>query len=456
MKTKKSSWHRQRLAACLCMLLLGLSCELARQGTPPPRSIDRPDRITIFLTGNELGELQPCGCSGGQLGGLDRRATIFSTAPKHSRLIVDTGSLVAGDGEQDLIKLNTIIRAFDLLDYDLVSLTAEDIDRLNNLGLLNGIGSIFNVIAGKQPVDTNIAGQFSKDLSLNGEKVAVTVAAFDPESNPIERINELFAAPANVRAVNILILTHSDAGIIESVIQTAPTVDCVVCPSDSDEPLVVGQPSQERPLVFSVGRYGRYVCRLQITEAAQGGGRLQVAFQDIAVKEELPQEADLVRLYKDYQQLVKEHRLLEKYPRFSLPHGLGYVGSDACRFCHQHEYQQWQTTAHAHAYATLEKVGSQFDPECVLCHVVGMKYTSGFISQEQTAHLKDVGCENCHGPGSEHVKTLGKIKTTGPKSTCLDCHTPEKSTEYAGNEAAYLEKIIHWSRPKSAADGKKE
>jgi len=170
------------------------------------------------------------------------------------------------------------------------------------------------------------------------------------------------------------------------------------------------------------------------------------------VQEKLQQEPALVGLYKDYQQLVKEHNLVQKYPRFSPPEGLKFVGSDACRSCHQYEYQQWRTTAHAHAYATLEKVGSQYDPECVLCHVVGMEYESGFISQEQTAHLKDVGCENCHGPGSEHVKTLGKLKTAGPKSTCLNCHTPEKSTEYAGNEAAYLEKIIHWQEPKAASN----
>jgi nitrate/TMAO reductase-like tetraheme cytochrome c subunit len=148
-------------------------------------------------------------------------------------------------------------------------------------------------------------------------------------------------------------------------------------------------------------------------------------------------------LYKDYQQMVKEQHLVEKHPRFSAE-GLKFAGSDACKSCHQYEYQQWRTTTHARAYATLEKVGSQFDPECVVCHVVGMEYESGFISDKQTPHLKDVGCENCHGPGSEHIKTLGKTKTAGPKSTCLDCHTPDKSTEYAGNEADYLQKIVHW------------
>jgi hypothetical protein len=78
-----------------------------------------------------------------------------------------------------------------------------------------------------------------------------------------------------------------------------------------------------------------------------------------------------------------------------------------------------------------------------------MEYESGFVSEEKTLHLKNVGCENCHGPGSEHIRTLGKAKTTEPKSVCLDCHTPEHSGDYAGNERSFLEKIIHWKRPGS-------
>ena len=159
-------------------------------------------------------------------------------------------------------------------------------------------------------------------------------------------------------------------------------------------------------------------------------------------------------MYKTYQRLVKEDNLLEEYPRFILPGGLEYAGSESCKQCHEYEYEQWSKKVHAHAYATLEKVGSQFDPECVICHVVGLKYESGFVSEQETSHLKNVGCENCHGPGSEHNVTLGKAKTTEPKSMCLDCHTPETSGEYAGNEQLYLEKIVHWKEPNLPADVK--
>ena len=76
-----------------------------------------------------------------------------------------------------------------------------------------------------------------------------------------------------------------------------------------------------------------------------------------------------------------------------------------------------------------------------------MEYESGFISEQKTSHLKNVGCENCHGPGSEHIRTAGNTALTEPKSGCIDCHTPEHSGEYAGNEGVFLEKIVHWREP---------
>jgi len=218
--------------------------------------------------------------------------------------------------------------------------------------------------------------------------------------------------------------------------------------------MIVSDPNK-RPLVISVGRYGRYVGMLQI-RSADAEDKLKLSFSAIPITEDLRPNSSLVELYKFYQQLVRDETLVEEYPRFPLRNGLEYMGSESCKGCHEHEdeYEKWSTKAHAHAYATLERVGSQFDPECVVCHVVGMQYESGFVSAEKTGHLKNVGCENCHGPGSEHIRSGGKVKTTKPKSGCADCHTPETSGEYAGNEERYLEKIIHWREPNTPGNVK--
>ena len=133
-----------RLVTCICVLAVGTSCLLV---IPTKPSAQESDVLTVFLTGNELGVLKPCGCSGGQLGGLDRRAVVFNTVRPSKRMIVDTGSFVEGDSEQDLIKFDIVIQAFNLLDYDLVNLTEKDIQIAQNRGLLDSICSVLNVIS---------------------------------------------------------------------------------------------------------------------------------------------------------------------------------------------------------------------------------------------------------------------------------------------------------------------
>ena len=461
----------KQLVTCICVLAFGASCVSDVSSEPSAKS--RPahstsnrmggarhktDVLTVFFTGNGLGELKPCGCSGGQLGGLDRRAAVLNSVPEHKRLIVDTGSLVKSDSEQDLIKFNIILQAFKLLDYDVVSLSEEDIEIGKNVGLLEDIGPVFDIISPHGSSGANIPVKFTKRLPLGGKTAIVTIAAFDAKSAPIEQMGQLFTTASDVspstiepepdtHRINILILNHCDDAIIDFIARRMPIVDCVVCPAESDEPVVIGD-SQKRPLVFTVGRFGRYVCKLQITDTTEGKDKPKLSFLAIPVEEDLKPEDSLVQLYKDYQQLVRERNLLEKYLRVPLPDGLEYAGSESCKACHEYEYGKWSRNVHAHAYAILERVGSQFDPECAVCHVVGMEYESGFVSEQKTGHLKNVGCENCHGPGSEHIITAGQTGFTELKSACIDCHTPEQSGDYAGNERDFLEKIVHWREPK--------
>ncbi len=425
------------------------------QPVPLMKSIDKTDVLTFFFTGNELGALKPCGCSGGQLGGLDRRFAILDSVPKQSRLIIDTGSLVKNDGEQDLIKFNILIQAFGLLDYDLVSLSEKDIEIGKNLSLLDGTITAVNMISSHRTADLDLPVKFSKRLLLKDKTVTVTVAAFNAKSESIERVRELFPPEAGGQSINILISNHCDPAIIDSIASSLPFVDCLVCPTESDEPMVIGDPDG-KPLVFSVGRFGRHVCGLQITEDTKSKDGLKLSFFDIPVGEDLEQESSLVELYSDYQQIVRQYNLLEKYPRFTLPDGLKYDGSDSCASCHEYEYIEWMNKPHAKAFATLEKAGSQYDPECVICHVVGMDYESGFISERKTPLLKNVGCENCHGPGSEHNKNPEVVLTTitEPNSVCITCHTPEHSNDYAGNEEEKLQLIKHWREPNEPSNVK--
>ncbi|UCD53460.1 MAG: hypothetical protein JSW27_12565 [Phycisphaerales bacterium] len=399
----------------------------------------------LFFTGSERGALKPCGCSGGQLGGLSKRAAIFNAVPSQSRMILDAGDLVADDGEQDLIKFGVLFEAYQLLGYDVVHLTERDVEIGHNLGLLRGRDYAFEIISSHwDATRDDRPWAFRKHFAMRGRDVFVNVASFDAQIDTAERAAIFFDSLPEARNVNVLILQNCPVEARKHWAERSGA-HCLLCPIDSDDPQVLSEPDTN-PVVISPGRLGRHIVRLQVNWPESNTGPT-LHFEDVPVEETLPEDEVLVHLYRQYQQLVGESQLLENYPRVPLPDDLRFVGSENCASCHEYEYSRWKTKAHADAFATLAKVGSNRDPECVVCHVVGMDRASGFVTEEKTPEMKNVGCENCHGPGSEHVRTWGQAVTVEPRATCRDCHTPEHSSGFAGHEAEYMQKIVHWREP---------
>ncbi len=420
------------VAAGICMLVVGLSCPSTIVAPAPP--LPQGWELAVFFTGNELGSLRPCGCSGGQLGGIEKRAAIFNRVPASRRLIVATGGLVQNEREQDLMKFRILFEAFQLLSYDVANLTHQDYKMAGRLGVLEDPQLSVPILhAGEQ----GRPALFTKRVTVGGREILVNI--MPSISSP-----RAGAGPeANDATVNILVLEQYDPNSMRQA-GSLSDVDGIVCLSNSEEPQLLSKPG-DVPVVFSVGRFGRYVCRLDV-KAPAGTGRPVLHFEPIPITGDLPDDPALVQLYRQYQQLVAQSDLLENYPRIPLGEKLTYVGSGQCNECHDHqaEYDHWLTTDHAHAFAALKNVGSDRDPECVICHVSGLEYESGFVNEAKTSHLTGVGCENCHGPGSAHIEGHGKVLTVPPKTTCHQCHTPEHDGEFAAQEEEKMKKIMHW------------
>lgn len=110
-----------------------------------------------------------------------------------------------------------------------------------------------------------------------------------------------------------------------------------------------------------------------------------------------------------------------------------YVGSLACRDCHPDEYDNFSTYAKKSiSFQSIERQMKHLTPEeikqCYPCHTTGYGKPGGFVSVEETPHLKNAGCEVCHGPGAIHVKSEdpGDIKTKMNKKDCETCHISER------------------------------
>lgn len=440
----------KRLVSLHCILLLWVGCfsvnaQKKTSTTPPDPSCQAADETaTVFFTGNILSTLKPCGCAAGQLGGFERRAAVLQKARPDSRFVIDTGNLLAAQTDQDVIKFGIIIQAMSMLKYDLVNMAAGDLKIAKDLGLLDN--TPFSVIS-YAAEDDKVPVRHTKRLKIGKGSILVTVATADTDLGQTPRISKLFPKKTTQPQLNILLLNNCDNDI--AGIADIDIVDVVVCPTFSDEPRIV-ESKETGPLTISVGRLGKYVGRLTVTIGA--GGKPKLDYSSVAVDEDLPTDPDLVELYEDYQFMVEMENLLERIERVPPPDGAEYVGSETCLDCHEDEYEKWSSARHSHAYQTLVDSGSQYDPECIECHVVGMNYETGFVSQDSPKDLRDVGCEVCHGPRSLHVDAVSfdepNPEPAMPLFKCGQCHTPEHSPGFQGHEKEYRAKIRHWTEQK--------
>lgn len=110
-----------------------------------------------------------------------------------------------------------------------------------------------------------------------------------------------------------------------------------------------------------------------------------------------------------------------------------FVGSLACKKCHPEEYDNFMTYAKKSvSFQSIEKQMRHLTPEeirqCYPCHTTGYGKPGGFVSIEETPHLKNAGCEVCHGPGAEHARTGDQTTIIGnlSKIDCEGCHISER------------------------------
>ena len=100
-----------------------------------------------------------------------------------------------------------------------------------------------------------------------------------------------------------------------------------------------------------------------------------------------------------------------------------YVGVDTCKTCHVAAFDVWSKTGHGHAYKTLADDSKEFNLDCVGCHVTGYEKPGGSTVTD-VAVLKDVQCETCHGPGSQHAADpmANALPDKIEEQVCTGCH----------------------------------
>jgi YVTN family beta-propeller protein len=125
-----------------------------------------------------------------------------------------------------------------------------------------------------------------------------------------------------------------------------------------------------------------------------------------------------------------------------------YLGVQECAGCHSgpamgYQFSRWRLSAHARAYAVLATAEAgriaadggvdgdpQQSPACLRCHATGWLESAGGFGGRWAAD-EGVGCEACHGPGSEYsAEAIMRDRRAavaaglrrGGREVCRPCH----------------------------------
>ena len=449
---------------------------------------DKP-QVALFLTGQQNGYIEPCGCTGleNQKGGLIRRDT-FLKQLREGRgwdvVALDVGNQVRRFGRQAEIKFQTAAEGLRKMNYAAITFGPDDL-RLS-------VDEVFAAVAAENPDNINYLSSNASLLGFTpshriveagGKKIGITGVLGSKElqrisnpevelGDPQAGLRESWAALEKENCDLYVLLAHASLEESRELARAFPGFQIVVTAGGAGEPTLLPETIEgTQTQMIQVGTKGMYVGVVGIYDDAEN----PIRYERVALDAQFKDSEDMLKLLAAYQEQLKTLGLdglgLRPQPH---PSGHTYVGSAACADCHDEAYEVWENSRHAHATQTLVtpperyEVPRHHDPECLSCHVVGWNpqlyqpYQSGYWGLTKTPEMHNVGCENCHGPGSAHVAAQSgegsftseqieqltqqmRLPLDQARQTCLECHDLDNSPDFhvEGAFEKYWEKIKH-------------
>lgn len=466
------------------------------KAAPVPMVKDWPKpAFVLAITGQQHGYIEPCGCSPKQSGGLARRADLFRQLREDKKwpvLALETGGTLDDSRvtrRQSRLKFDMILDALNGMGYRALGLGTEELQlgamKLFEISQIRNVQQGFDlpflaanvVLFGDSTLGTPVAYRV---LEIGGKKVAVT-SVFGNEfkkefaqiskdeleiTDPVAALTRVLAQMKAEKPDMLVVLSYDSVEASRELVTKFPELDVVVSADGADDP---GNDYETigKTLFFVSGMKGKHVNLIGFYP----GDKVAVRFERVELDQDRFKRSPPMReLMAKYQELLKEEWLdpSSETRKRAFPHASGnqFMGAKSCAGCHASAYEVWEGSNHANATASLlagrpeekgEWIDRTYDPECLYCHATGWDekdvspYIDGFIDAATTPHLLGNQCENCHGPGSEHVKLETDWKKSGgalsealtasrlavritkaqaEKKACLKCHDFDNSPKF--------------------------
>jgi len=388
-----------------------------------PFRMGKPDAVLLF-TGGTGGMLEVCNCSGPMPGGLSRRSGLVESYRQSfpGTVLVDIGDAFWVDPTS--IRNGYILRGYSQIGYDAVTLgDAEWAAGSRPLAKMLAVNKTPAFSTTVTAPDVSAMQVFKREFP--NVKVAVVTETspeafhFVPKSVTsslrFAGQDELNKRIADLKAQGyvVVLIAHADEDSIPDIVARTGA-DLVVrghtTRTEQKLTKVAGKP------VVKIGGYD-YVAAVAIK--ADGNKIADIEYRPELVDTSWPIDGKLLLTYQAY-----AHAAMMAALDAERKTGLEYMASASCGQCHKKQFDNWLTTRHAHAYATLVKVKRTGDPACIMCHTSGFQTKSGFYTIEKTKQLANVNCQDCHRFNqAEHNKKGFVVEPVG-KEVCQTCHTP--------------------------------
>ena len=401
-------------------------------------------------------------------------------------VLLDVGNQVRRFGRQPEIKFQMTVEGAKQMDYQAIAFGPDDlrlsVGELIALTASEGDTSSPFVCANAAVIDPSLTPRYQV-IEAAGRKIGVTAVLGSKElkkitsdeivkRDPEEALREVWAELEQQHCDLYVLLAHTSIEDSKKLAQEFPHFDVVVTAGGAGEPTYEAEkiPGTDS-IMIQVGTKGMYVGVIGVFDDAENPLR----YQRVPLDGRLPDTPEMLQLLASYQEQLKMAGL-EGLGVRPIPHPSGrtFVGSETCEECHEDEYKIWEQTTHADALDSLVHPGERsevprhFDPECISCHVVGWSpqkyfpYESGYLGLDETPLMHNVGCENCHGPGSAHVaaengdvdatddeleKLMEEVRLTleDSEKKCMECHDLDNSPDFhvEGAFDEYWDKVAH-------------
>jgi hypothetical protein len=426
-----------------------------------------PEPFTVVWSYDTSGQIEPCGCSAHQLGGLARRATVIDELRAEGPVLAIEGAhILEEETGFQLFKGETIVRILSMMDYDAMMLGAREVQHGRS-----GIESLaanarFPLFSANLQVNEEPWPTPSAIMEIAGTRVGIT-GVTQPElvtfelpdgckfTSPIDALSAALGDLVEDADFRIACLEGDTTWVEETAALLAGEADLFLSGDRSQDARKLAEEAarqaagqddvpwelprldfQQDPPRINTWGLGRYVGVVDVKPTRRG---FVISGENRPIEDVVIGRAEIDdMLDQDYQPQLERF-----FADFAPDLAQDYIGPEMCGGCHSEPHHVYMATAHSHSLKSLEEAGQLYNPDCMKCHVV-------YDTEEDV--LKPINCIWCHSNINwEHewqalegmVTRPAEPITTLTEEWCERCHDPFNSVPFARHWPQYVNMIYH-------------